>query len=657
MDKVPKTAARGPDSDDDVPSIEDMQNTGKWEDRLAQARIRRAEVLAKRRQDATEVPSTNAAPKSANLNIRLAQARDRNSKSQSKRSRPTGAGESAAADAAQEAYKKTVLVALTGVEPKQTKTARPDNLAAAVAGPVAPPVAPPVAEVSAPAARQRRRTGAVYISAAMVIALLVAVALPGPFRDFTIRSASQLSAQISAIFAAPPVAEPAPVVAEPEPALAESESAPVVPDTEPAFAAVDPEPVTPEPAPASGAVASSGDPAPVGGGDLAPVSAPETYQVAARLALPTPDNFGDAELQVPGGIAAALNRSAWPALAPRLLTDLAPTQANTAPAPPAPPEPTLSRAPAVEAETVVEVETVAAAVETPPAVPPVAVAVAPALLTAIAPLPGVSESSVSGSVLATRSDPASVATTLLSAAILSRPGGADMPVPEPEPLVRARIAVIGPATTVFAALTGAPGLNANVPRPFADTAPVLVLASLSGVVVPGQPLAVPVSPEPPQEALVVVPIARPEIVGDEIAAVQTEEIIEAPQAVAAGAVETTVAAVETDAADANVVAVEQVTTSEAVEDVLALAAATEFEPVQNTGAQSPLAGFDIQVHAPQSVPEGRLGAMVAALRATGYSVRSPVRVGFTISRANVRYFHAEDAESARDCRYRRCADA
>jgi hypothetical protein len=181
MDKVPKTAARGPDSDDDVPSIEDMQNTGKWEDRLAQARIRRAEVLAKRRQDATEVPSTNAAPKSANLNIRLAQARDRNSKSQSKRSRPTGAGESAAADAAQEAYKKTVLVALTGVEPKQTKTARPDNLAAAVAGPVAPPVAPPVAEVSAPAARPRRRTGAVYISAAMVTPCWLRWRCPGHF--------------------------------------------------------------------------------------------------------------------------------------------------------------------------------------------------------------------------------------------------------------------------------------------------------------------------------------------------------------------------------------------------------------------------------------------------------------------------------------------
>ena len=52
------------------------------------------------------------------------------------------------------------------------------------------------------------------------------------------------------------------------------------------------------------------------------------------------------------------------------------------------------------------------------------------------------------------------------------------------------------------------------------------------------------------------------------------------------------------------------------------------------------------VHAPQSWSGAALNELTEALRATGYSIRSPVRVRFKISRDNVRYFHASDAEAA-----------
>ena len=54
------------------------------------------------------------------------------------------------------------------------------------------------------------------------------------------------------------------------------------------------------------------------------------------------------------------------------------------------------------------------------------------------------------------------------------------------------------------------------------------------------------------------------------------------------------------------------------------------------------------VHAPQSWSGAALTGyeLTEALRATGYSIRSPVRVRFKISRDNVRYFHASDAEAA-----------
>lgn len=49
------------------------------------------------------------------------------------------------------------------------------------------------------------------------------------------------------------------------------------------------------------------------------------------------------------------------------------------------------------------------------------------------------------------------------------------------------------------------------------------------------------------------------------------------------------------------------------------------------------------VHAPATVAQSRIDAVVASLRAAGYNVQPPIRVNFNVSSSNVRFFRSEDA--------------
>ena len=110
MDKVPKHAAQRPDSDGDIPSIGDMQRSAKWEDRLAEARTRRAQVLAQRDQDGINVAGATDAPKSANLVVRLARAHDRNGKSLADRAKDGDTTVDRHSERAQDPYKKGAYI-------------------------------------------------------------------------------------------------------------------------------------------------------------------------------------------------------------------------------------------------------------------------------------------------------------------------------------------------------------------------------------------------------------------------------------------------------------------------------------------------------------------------------------------------------------------
>ncbi|MGR3341701.1 MAG: hypothetical protein ACU0DI_00450 [Paracoccaceae bacterium] len=212
------------------------------------------------------------------------------------------------------------------------------------------------------------------------------------------------------------------------------------------------------------------------------------------------------------------------------------------------------------------------------------VAAAPLVVIAVTAMPGISEASSSGAALQSSAIAGSAANTVLLAAILSDPLGADAPAQVPGPATPNRIALNYSATTAFADVFQTIKLDARLPGPFRDLAPSVVFVSLPQSAAPGDAPAALVSPEPLVSALANAPIARP-----------------------AGA-------------------------ADAAEDV---------------AAQAAIAGFDVSVHAPQSWADGKLSELMAALRATGYSIRSPVRVRLKISRDNVRYFHASDAEAAR----------
>jgi hypothetical protein len=57
--------------------------------------------------------------------------------------------------------------------------------------------------------------------------------------------------------------------------------------------------------------------------------------------------------------------------------------------------------------------------------------------------------------------------------------------------------------------------------------------------------------------------------------------------------------------------------------------------------------YAIHLHAPTSLAENKLGAFASALRSTGFSVKDPKRVSFTIRNNNVRFFHSGDEAAAR----------
>lgn len=60
-----------------------------------------------------------------------------------------------------------------------------------------------------------------------------------------------------------------------------------------------------------------------------------------------------------------------------------------------------------------------------------------------------------------------------------------------------------------------------------------------------------------------------------------------------------------------------------------------------------LSGIRVFVHFPPSVGATARAATVSALKADGYPTVEPIRANASIDTTNVRYFHAEDAEAAR----------
>ncbi len=73
-------------------------------------------------------------------------------------------------------------------------------------------------------------------------------------------------------------------------------------------------------------------------------------------------------------------------------------------------------------------------------------------------------------------------------------------------------------------------------------------------------------------------------------------------------------------------------------------------PAPGSGRRSPVAPppgrYTVLVHAPAGVERARVERDMAALRATGLGPGKPRRVGFRISRSNVRYFHPADRAAA-----------
>ena len=59
-----------------------------------------------------------------------------------------------------------------------------------------------------------------------------------------------------------------------------------------------------------------------------------------------------------------------------------------------------------------------------------------------------------------------------------------------------------------------------------------------------------------------------------------------------------------------------------------------------------LSRYRVTFSAPSGVPDDQLATLMAVLRETGYPVGEPRRVGFRISKSNVRYFYRKDAEAA-----------
>jgi hypothetical protein len=73
------------------------------------------------------------------------------------------------------------------------------------------------------------------------------------------------------------------------------------------------------------------------------------------------------------------------------------------------------------------------------------------------------------------------------------------------------------------------------------------------------------------------------------------------------------------------------------------APATEAEA---PGRSAPVSAARVYIHAPAGVPQDELDAVSAALRASGFTVESMIRVNLNVSSSNVRYFYGSDEQNA-----------
>jgi hypothetical protein len=86
-------------------------------------------------------------------------------------------------------------------------------------------------------------------------------------------------------------------------------------------------------------------------------------------------------------------------------------------------------------------------------------------------------------------------------------------------------------------------------------------------------------------------------------------------------------------------------------DTVILASAPADAPIaQKPVAEEPALAIPdrirVHVHAPTNVPEESVQSVLGTLSDTGFSLRDPARVGFTVSKTHVRFYHSEDAEMA-----------
>ncbi|MGB3179613.1 MAG: hypothetical protein WBA90_17200 [Albidovulum sp.] len=65
-------------------------------------------------------------------------------------------------------------------------------------------------------------------------------------------------------------------------------------------------------------------------------------------------------------------------------------------------------------------------------------------------------------------------------------------------------------------------------------------------------------------------------------------------------------------------------------------------------APAPVLSAVVHIHAPANVTEAALTGVIDTLGGAGYAFGEPTRVGFAISKTNVRFFHASDADTARE---------
>lgn len=140
---------------------------------------------------------------------------------------------------------------------------------------------------------------------------------------------------------------------------------------------------------------------------------------------------------------------------------------------------------------------------------------------------------------------------------------------------------------------------------------------------------VPPAPRPePDPARVVTTLAQP---------IAPEAI--APEIIASDTVDP--AAVEPVTVDPETVAPEApAPTVAAVEPAPEPIAEPAPDPVSDPGQTR------VFVHAPSDVSETEAEAMMAAIRAAGFTAIGPIRVGFAISASNARFYHPQDAAAA-----------